>query len=79
MEIDYKTILITEEKSKALDNFSIPTLNTSGEVLMALAAQSIFSLYKESFRDYRIIVLSGNGNNGGDGLVLSYLFYHSIF
>ncbi len=79
MEIDYKTILITEENSKALDNFSIPTLNTSGEVLMALAAQSIFSLYKESFKDYRIIVLSGNGNNGGDGLVLSYLFFHSGF
>ena len=79
MEIDYKTILITEEKSKALDNFSIPTLNTSGEVLMGLAAQSIFSLYKESFRDYRIIILSGNGNNGGDGFVLSYLFFHSGF
>jgi len=79
MEIDYRSILLTEEKSKTLDNFSIPTLNTSGEVLMALAAQSIFSLYKNSFRDYKIIVLSGNGNNGGDGLVLSYLFFQSGF
>jgi ADP-dependent NAD(P)H-hydrate dehydratase / NAD(P)H-hydrate epimerase len=79
MEIDYKSILLTEEKSKALDNFAISSLNTSGEVLMALAAQSIFSTYKNSFKDYKIIVLSGNGNNGGDGLVLSYLFYQSGF
>jgi hydroxyethylthiazole kinase-like uncharacterized protein yjeF len=77
MEIDYKSVLLTEQESKALDNFSIPTLKTSGEVLMALAAQSIFSIYKEKFREYRIIVLSGNGNNGGDGLVLSYLFFLS--
>ncbi len=77
MEINPFSYLFSPEESKDLDKFAVESLSTSGEVLMSLASASIFSMYSERFKDYTILVVSGNGNNGGDGIVLSYLFYQS--
>jgi ADP-dependent NAD(P)H-hydrate dehydratase / NAD(P)H-hydrate epimerase len=79
MEIKNNNILLTEQASLELDRFTVSHLNTSGEVLMAMASQSIFTKYKKKFKNYSIFILSGSGNNGGDGFVLSYLFYNSGF
>ncbi len=79
MEININKFLLSEQGSKELDSFAISRIKTSGEILMGMASQSIFTKYKKKFKNYKILILAGNGNNGGDGFVLSYLFFNSGF
>lgn len=76
MEMNSDYILFDSE-SKELDEFSVNHLQTNGEVLMSLASASIFSRYYEQFKEYKILVISGSGNNGGDGIVLGTLFFQA--
>jgi hydroxyethylthiazole kinase-like uncharacterized protein yjeF len=77
MEINSFSYLFSGEESKKLDEFAVEYLSTKGEVLMSLASGSIFSKYYNQFKDHTIKVIAGNGNNGGDGIVLAYLFFQS--
>ena len=77
MEINSFSILFSGEESKELDEFAVKHLSTKGEVLMSLASGSIFTKYYNEFKSHTIKVICGNGNNGGDGIVLAYLFFQS--
>jgi len=77
MEINQSSYLFSGEESKKLDEFAVEYLSTKGEVLMSLASGSIFSKYYNQFKDHTIKVIAGNGNNGGDGIVLAYLFFQA--
>ena len=77
MEINSFSILFSGEESKELDEFAVNHLSTKGDVLMSLASGSIFTKYYNEFKSHTIKVICGNGNNGGDGIVLAYLFFQS--
>lgn len=73
--MEVKNFLFTNKKSKELDMFTIKELGIPGEVLMGMAAESIFTHYKSMAKKREIIILSGKGNNGGDGIALGLLFF----
>lgn len=66
--------ILSDSESKELDAFSVGSINTTGEVLMSMASASIFSRYYLPYKNYKIIVIAGSGNNGGDGILLGTLF-----
>lgn len=76
MEVNVVPILMDGE-SKNLDDFTKIHLGSEGKVLMAMASSSVFSKYYEKFKQARVVILAGSGNNGGDGIVLGYLFFLS--
>ena len=55
----------------ALDQFTIEQVGLPGAVLMENAGSAIVSAVLSTYHDLdaRILVLAGNGNNGGDGFV----------
>lgn len=61
--------LLTPNQIKELDqkaiNIGIPEL-----LLMEDAAYGVFSTIKELYKGYKVIIICGPGNNGGDGMAL---------
>ncbi len=80
MEIDlerYRQPIYSERTARELDKFAISEFGISATSLMGFAALSIFQKFSKLFRNARIIILSGKGNNGGDGLSLAYFLFQS--
>src|SRR6056297_1354326 len=65
-------ILLNNEEKKNLDKYTIRELNIPSILLMENAAHRVFDLIKKegSLKD-KILILTGKGNNGGDGFALS--------
>lgn len=74
-----KEILLTDSQSLLLDRESMNESPLSEECYMGMAAEAIFERYHREFSDHSILVLSGSGNNGGDGIALSILFANRGF
>ncbi|MCE9499820.1 MAG: NAD(P)H-hydrate epimerase, partial [Leptospira sp.] len=78
MEVAEKiSFLFTDPESRALDKFAIHEKKIPSNLLMGFAAISIFDKYREMFRGKKIIIVCGTGNNGGDGLAISWFLYSS--
>ncbi|MDX1957443.1 MAG: NAD(P)H-hydrate dehydratase [Leptospiraceae bacterium] len=71
--------LLTYEESRSLDQFTITEKKIPSSILMGMAGVSIFQEYREKFSGKKILCLCGSGNNGGDGLILSHLFFQAGF
>ena len=66
--------ILTASQLKKLDAETISKQNISGIDLMEKAANTCFKWINKNFnRSDRFLVLCGQGNNGGDGLVLARL------
>lgn len=61
---------IKELENKAINEYKIPEL-----MLMENAAFSTYELVKEKFTGYKVKVLVGPGNNGGDAMALARILY----
>ncbi len=68
------TALYRAEQVRKMDRLAIEKYGLPGEVLMERAGQAAFDLLRERWpAARRILVLTGTGNNGGDGFVLARL------
>lgn len=67
--------LVNSREMKTCDKNTIETFGVSSEVLMERAALSVVRCIKEeNYCLKRILVICGNGNNGGDGVAAARLF-----
>ncbi|PJZ69193.1 bifunctional ADP-dependent (S)-NAD(P)H-hydrate dehydratase/NAD(P)H-hydrate epimerase [Leptospira perolatii] len=65
--------LFSDQESQDLDKISISESGIRAEILMGFAALSIFQTWYSQFLEYKqIVILSGSGNNGGDGFALAH-------
>jgi len=63
--------IVTSEEMREIDRKTIEEYGISGVVLMERAGLAVAAKIKEIYGRKRIIVISGSGNNGGDGLVVA--------
>lgn len=63
--------IVTAKDMRRIDMKAVEEFGISGLVLMERAGLSVAAKIKELFGRKKIIVLSGSGNNGGDGLVVA--------
>ncbi|MBE0425666.1 MAG: NAD(P)H-hydrate dehydratase [Nitrospirae bacterium] len=63
--------VVTAEEMQDIDRETIDELGIHGLVLMERAGLAVVSRIKEFFGRKRVIVVSGSGNNGGDGIVVA--------
>ncbi len=63
--------IVTAEEMIEIDKKTIEGYGIPGVVLMERAGLAVVSKIKELFGRKRVIVVSGSGNNGGDGLVVA--------
>jgi NAD(P)H-hydrate epimerase len=63
--------VVTAEEMREIDRETIEKRGIPGAVLMERAGLAVASRIKELFGRKRVIVVSGSGNNGGDGLVVA--------
>ena len=66
--------VLSSEEMRQTDNYTIKELGLSGEILMENAGKSCAEVMMRNFSempDPSILVLSGSGNNGGDGFVVA--------
>jgi NAD(P)H-hydrate epimerase len=63
--------VVTAEEMREIDRKTINELGIPGSVLMERAGLAVVANIKKLFGRKRVIVLSGSGNNGGDGLVVA--------
>jgi hydroxyethylthiazole kinase-like uncharacterized protein yjeF len=68
--------VVTTEEMRRIDTKTIEGYGISGIVLMERAGLAVASRIKEFFGQRKIIVLSGNGSNGGDGLVVARILHN---
>ena len=68
--------VVTAEEMRRIDTKTIEEYGISGLVLMERAGLAVALKIKEFFGQRKIIVLSGNGNNGGDGLVVARILHN---
>lgn len=59
--------LVSSEQMKELDRYTIEEMGVSSIVLMERAALAVTEELKKDFDLTRVLVICGNGNNGGDG------------
>src|SRR5687768_4883331 len=65
--------VLTAAQMASLDAFTIETIGLDGRILMSNAARAVLQALLRRWPDARrLLVLSGTGNNGGDGLALAY-------
>ncbi|MDD3859075.1 MAG: NAD(P)H-hydrate epimerase, partial [Bacteroidales bacterium] len=71
------TKIFTSSQVKAIDKYTIDNEPVESIELMERAAHELFlSIYKEiGFKDKKFVIISGCGNNGGDGLAIARLMY----
>ena len=61
--------IVDAKEMEAIDAYTIDTIGIPQAVLMERAALSVVSAIEERFgKNARILVVSGSGNNGGDGV-----------
>ncbi|MBS1233381.1 MAG: hypothetical protein H6R42_1035, partial [Nitrospirae bacterium] len=63
--------VVTAKEMKEIDSKTIREFGLSSIVLMERAGLAVSESIKELFGRKKIIVISGSGNNGGDGLVVA--------
>jgi NAD(P)H-hydrate epimerase len=63
--------VVTAEEMREIDKKTIEECGILGVVLMERAGFAVVSIIKEIFGHKRVIIVSGSGNNGGDGLVVA--------
>jgi hydroxyethylthiazole kinase-like uncharacterized protein yjeF len=63
--------VVTAEEMREIDRETIEERGIPGVVLMERAGLAVVSKIKEIFGRKKVIVISGSGNNGGDGLVVA--------
>jgi hydroxyethylthiazole kinase-like uncharacterized protein yjeF len=63
--------IVTAEEMREIDRQTIAGYGISGVVLMERAGLAVGTKIKEIYGRKKIIVISGPGNNGGDGLVVA--------
>jgi hydroxyethylthiazole kinase-like uncharacterized protein yjeF len=63
--------VFTAEEMKEIDRKTIEDYGIPGVVLMEMAGLVVSSKIKELVGRKRVLVVSGSGNNGGDGLVVA--------
>ena len=63
--------VVTAEEMRKIDRKTIEECGILGVVLMERAGFAVASKIKEIFGRKRVIIVSGSGNNGGDGLVVA--------
>ncbi|MBI5188945.1 MAG: NAD(P)H-hydrate dehydratase [Nitrospirae bacterium] len=63
--------VVTAEEMREIDKKTIEEYGIPGSVLMERAGSAVVSKIKELFGRKKVIVVSGSGNNGGDGLVVA--------
>lgn len=61
--------VVTSEEMRDIDTRTIKSIGISGVVLMERAGVAVAARIKELFTKGKVVILSGGGNNGGDGLV----------
>lgn len=66
--------ILTAEECNRIDEYAINTLGIAQSLLMERAAQSVMDCILEVCpKPGKVLVLSGGGNNGGDGIALTRL------
>lgn len=69
-EVQFKEMRVaTSKEMQEIDRKTIRDYGISGSVLMERAGLAVATRIKELFEKQKVIVLSGSGNNGGDGIV----------
>ena len=63
--------VVTAAEMQEIDEKTIREPGISGLVLMERAGLAVVSKIKELFGRKKVIVVSGAGNNGGDGMVIA--------
>ncbi|KAF0144373.1 MAG: YjeF family protein [Nitrospirae bacterium] len=63
--------VVTAEEMREIDRKTMRNYGISGSVLMERAGLAVAGKIKELFEKQKVIVLSGGGNNGGDGIVVA--------
>src|SRR4030066_969208 len=63
--------VVTAEEMHGIDRETIEGYGIPGVVLMERAGLAVASKIKEVIGRRRVIVVSGSGNNGGDGVVVA--------
>ncbi|TGL97403.1 bifunctional ADP-dependent NAD(P)H-hydrate dehydratase/NAD(P)H-hydrate epimerase [Leptospira barantonii] len=70
---EYSESLFDDQESGDLDRKTISNSGISGSHFMGFAAHAIYQKYRKTILRYdRVVILCGNGNNGGDGLALAF-------
>jgi len=65
---------------RQIDNLTIKNEPVESIDLMERAAASVYEWYKTRFsRSHRVLVFTGPGNNGGDGLALARMLYRDRY
>jgi len=77
-----KMYLVTADEMREMDRLTIEQFGLPGRILMENAGRGAFRVLTESFPDIfkqKVAVISGRGNNGGDGFVIArYLAQSNI-
>lgn len=68
--------VVTAEEMRIIDRRTIEGYGIPGAVLMERAGLAVTSRIKEVFSPRKVIIISGSGNNGGDGLVVARNLYN---
>jgi NAD(P)H-hydrate epimerase len=68
--------VVTAEEMRNLDEKTVKKYGISGSVLMERAGLAVAVKIRELFDKKKVIVLSGSGNNGGDGIVIARNLYN---
>jgi hydroxyethylthiazole kinase-like uncharacterized protein yjeF len=71
-----KMKVVTAEEMRIIDRKTIEGYGIPGAVLMERAGFSVTSMIKQVFSPRKVIIMSGSGNNGGDGLVVARNLYN---
>jgi NAD(P)H-hydrate epimerase len=67
--------VVTAEEMRLIDKKTIEEYGVPGVVLMERAGLAVAARIKEIFGRKKVIVVSGSGNNGGDGFVVARSLY----
>ncbi len=65
--------VLTPQQTRELEYQIINEYKIPEILLMENAAHALFRIIKERYKSYKILILCGPGNNGGDGLALARL------
>jgi hydroxyethylthiazole kinase-like uncharacterized protein yjeF len=68
--------VVTAEEMRIIDRKTIEGYGIPGAVLMERAGFSVTAMIKQVFSPRKVIIISGSGNNGGDGLVVARNLYN---
>lgn len=68
--------IVNSQEMKAIDSYSIQKIGIPSLVLMERAALSVVDVMRDGInREDRILIISGTGNNGGDGIAVGRILH----